>query len=265
MRRVLAIGVAALWMSIGCGGKEGDVEKHAAPAHATADSVLRLGPWAGTLPCADCSGIRTELTLFAGHPQGEPRLYHLRQTYLGTPDGERAFTTLGRWRPAPPPANAPHAIVYELAFDKPGEERWFHATGDGALRELDRLGSEIASNAPHTLQRDDRVAAPAFVSLGRPAAAVVLRPGEDMLVRLPANRTTGFQWALADSARDVVAAQGTLYVQDAITGLAVGVGGNEYWRLAAARRGERTLRFVYQRPWEQQAPVRAAELRVTVR
>ena len=39
--------------------------------------------YAGVLPCADCSGIRTELTLTKDPVTREPRAYQLVETYLG--------------------------------------------------------------------------------------------------------------------------------------------------------------------------------------
>src|SRR5262245_27619507 len=61
-------------------------------------NVNTPGVFTGTLPCADCPGIRTELTLNApASPGGDQGTYTLRQTYLGTPDGDRTFDTGGRW------------------------------------------------------------------------------------------------------------------------------------------------------------------------
>jgi len=57
------------------------------------DVVQRLQPlpatFAGTLPCADCPGIRYALNLFPDH------VYHLREEYLGEP--AKAFDDIGRW------------------------------------------------------------------------------------------------------------------------------------------------------------------------
>jgi NlpE N-terminal domain len=60
------------------------------------DSTATLGTFAGVLPCADCAGIRTELTLFAEQPSGRPVRYELKHTYLGTRDGDRTFEKGGR-------------------------------------------------------------------------------------------------------------------------------------------------------------------------
>src|SRR5215510_6268561 len=50
--------------------------------------------YAGTLPCADCAGIRTVLTLYS---EPGPTRYELVETYLATRDGDRSFPSSGRW------------------------------------------------------------------------------------------------------------------------------------------------------------------------
>src|SRR5207247_4698611 len=49
----------------------------------------------GVLPCADCSGLKTELTLNRNAKTSAPETYKLRETYLGKPAGTR--TTMGKW------------------------------------------------------------------------------------------------------------------------------------------------------------------------
>src|SRR5512139_526001 len=52
----------------------------------------------GVLPCADCAGIRTELTLSQNPQTSEPTTYELTETYLGTmSQEEKPVTTRGRW------------------------------------------------------------------------------------------------------------------------------------------------------------------------
>jgi inhibitor of cysteine peptidase len=217
------------------------------------------------VPCADCSGIQVRLTLFAKHGSGDPVLYHLQQTDVGTRDGDRTTIASGRWALQRGTPTDPAAAVYVLDFDKPNEQRSLRVTGGDSLLFLDRTQNEIVSRHTYALAPDAGADAPAWVDAGT-ASAVTLRPGQEVFVGLVANRSTGFQWALADTARSVVAPQGTHYVQDTATGLAVGVGGHEFWRLRAVRPGSQTLVFEYRRPWETQTPAaRTATLAVTVR
>jgi predicted secreted protein/uncharacterized lipoprotein NlpE involved in copper resistance len=249
--------------SVACSKQQPPETDSKAQTEAIAESIVRLGPFAGTLPCADCSGIRTELTLFAAQPSGAPLVYHLRSTYLGTPDGERAFTSSGQWKTVQGTPTDANARVYQIAFDKPDEMRNFLRVDDNTLRALDRSGAEIESAAPHTLVRDDGVPAAYLVTPGGDAATE-LRVGQELIVRLPANRSTGYAWALVDTT-GAMALKSTQYIQDTPTGLAVGIGGNEYLRLRATRPGTQTLLFEYRRSWEKQAaPASTAEVRVAV-
>lgn len=264
--------VVAILVGSGCGRKTDEAPKAQATPPGALDSAAasqRSGPFVGTLPCADCAGIDTRLTLFFATGSATPLLYHLQETYRGTPDNERAVTKMGRFSVGSADGGsvggaAAGARIVQLDFDKPEEVRGFRMIGDDSLRMLDRQLGEIESDLPYTLVRAASDRAPLWVEVGV-GTAIQLRVEQDALVRLPANHTTGFQWALADTTRDVVAPLGTLYVQDAPGTLAVGVGGSEYWRLRAVAPGTRDLSFVYRRPWESQPPARTAHLTVTVR
>lgn len=67
-----------------------------APAQA-ADRPAVEGPFVGTLPCADCEGIVTELTLVRTGAGGALPHYRLRETYLGKPAAERVVESSGPW------------------------------------------------------------------------------------------------------------------------------------------------------------------------
>jgi len=65
----------------------------AQPGRSAEDIAQRLQPlpatYSGTLPCADCPGIRYALNLFPDH------VYYLREEYVGEPT--KAFDDIGRW------------------------------------------------------------------------------------------------------------------------------------------------------------------------
>jgi len=67
------------------------------PAQATSQGPVADGPYVGTLPCADCAGIRTTLTLYTMGGAGAPLVYRMTATYLGTSDGDRTEERLGPW------------------------------------------------------------------------------------------------------------------------------------------------------------------------
>lgn len=96
---------------------------------------------------------------------------------------------------------------------------------------------------------------------------VDLAVGQELVVRLASNRTTGYAWTITDSANAVLAQQGKPdYVTDATLERKIGVGGTEIWRLKAVKTGQQTLRFEYRRPWERDAaPAKTVSYLVTVR
>jgi uncharacterized lipoprotein NlpE involved in copper resistance len=126
----------------------------AAPEAAQATAPFLIGVYAGTLPCADCTGIDTRLTLYATSPQRTgDGTFELSETYLGTRDGDRRFDARGRWtilRGNPTDADA---TVYQLNFDNAIRTLYFLRIGDQALRLLDAEQREIRSTANHMLAR----------------------------------------------------------------------------------------------------------------
>ncbi len=111
------------------------------------DEVVRLEvpaepmSWTGTLPCADCAGIRTTLTL-----RGDGT-YRRSDAYLGTGErGDTLFTSVGRWLRM-------DSETPTLALrSEPDGPQPFQALAGGALRFLDREGRPIDSDLPHRLE-----------------------------------------------------------------------------------------------------------------
>ncbi|MET8975729.1 protease inhibitor I42 family protein [Streptomyces sp. NPDC004539] len=90
---------------------------------------------------------------------------------------------------------------------------------------------------------------------------VSVRAGDDLVVELPENATTGFRW-------EVTSLDGLELTGDDHTPaptVTVGAGGTRVLRLRAEKAGEGRLELVYRRPWEAEGE-RAGEyaLRVTV-
>ena len=114
------------------------------------------------------------------------------------------------------------------------------------------------------------------IALALPAAVVAtakddgrtltLTPGQELHVKLQANRSTGYGWKIAVSPAPVLSEEGEpTYKSGATAGGAVGGGGVETWRFRAAQSGRRTLRMEYRRPWEREVPPAAAvTLRIVV-
>lgn len=115
---------------------------------ALAAEPLVLGPFVGTIPCADCPGIETELTLTRKDAHAAEGSYQLRSTYLerGPPiESSGAWTSL---RGTPQDENA---TVYALDPDRPGHEQYFLKLGDDQVRMLDGERNPIPSDLNFTL------------------------------------------------------------------------------------------------------------------
>lgn len=118
-------------------------------AHAAPEPlVLRF---TGVLPCADCPGIRTELTLTRKAPGWAEGTYSLSETYLER-GGPRVTT--GEWTTLRGDADDEDATVYELEPDRPEHARHFLRLGDdAALKALDRDLKPWPAGPPDALVR----------------------------------------------------------------------------------------------------------------
>ena len=77
--------------------------------------------------------------------------------------------------------------------------------------------------------------------------------GEEFVITLNANSTTGYEWQLANTIDDsLIKFVGSKYVPDK-TGL-IGSGGKSIWTFKAFRAGKARIFFKYIRPWEKDTP-----------
>lgn len=77
-----------------------------------------------------------------------------------------------------------------------------------------------------------------------------LHVGQQFILRLPSNPTTGFRWLMRDSATQVLQSLGPeVYSNPEDAGL-VGSAGVSTWRFQVAKSGEGQLALTYERPWE---------------
>ena len=97
----------------------------------------------GILPCADCSGLKTELTLYKNGT------YYLKETYLATRDGDKSYTSSGKYRRIKDRGRE----IVQLNYDKPEEIYNFIAPDDDHLRVLDKQFNEIDTPMNMTLTR----------------------------------------------------------------------------------------------------------------
>jgi len=120
-------------------------------AGAAAGPQVVLGVFEGALPCADCPGVRTRLTLTQENRDTAEGTYRLEETYLGRDAVPRVTT--GDWTTLRGDAVDPDAVVYELNPDETARSRAFLKVGERAIRQLDRDLREIPAKTGYTLRR----------------------------------------------------------------------------------------------------------------
>lgn len=101
-------------------------------AHSSRNAVDWAGIYEGTLPCADCPGIRTRLTLQA---DGQ---YELRTQYLERPVAPQTVRGRFTW----------NASGSAITLDAAGHGQQFRV-GEGRLLQLDRDGSAPPWDTPY--------------------------------------------------------------------------------------------------------------------
>lgn len=146
MKKKMYYSAAALVMLFGftgCGSCSGDKscgakseatsteQTVAADGHTSQNALDYEGIYIGTLPCADCEGILTEITL-------KDDTYHIRTTYLGVPEGQpNVFEDSGRY------SWDPEGFVITLE-DKNTPNQY--QVGENVLFALDIEGKRITGN-----------------------------------------------------------------------------------------------------------------------
>jgi predicted secreted protein len=215
-------------------------------AAATADRVAR---YVGILPCADCPALRMDLVLRGG-PSTSSGRYEERLTYV---DRGRVASSAGRWRIVHGSAADPSATLYRLTDARSGSSELLRVEGDRSLRIVDDQGRDIPSPIAQVLWRaEPRFAGkPLVVDKADAQRTLALNPGQELVVRLASNPTTGYRWTLGEAPMTALALSATpAYKQDAGAKGLMGAGGVETWRFLAIAPGRAKLALEYRRPWE---------------
>jgi len=80
---------------------------------------------------------------------------------------------------------------------------------------------------------------------------VLLTVGQNLVVQLRSNPTTGYDWNERSVTESVLEKVGEpIFTQDSAPTGMVGVGGTEIWRFNATKVGQQSLIFDYARSWE---------------
>jgi hypothetical protein len=100
----------------------------------------------GTLPCADCSGTSTVLTLVP-----DSLTYHLTEQYLGRPGSEPAFSRTGPYQIEYGLGDDSLAVIYRLDPES-ATPVFYLQLGDTAVELLDRERRRIDSKSDYRLR-----------------------------------------------------------------------------------------------------------------
>jgi len=124
-----------------------------AAAAPKATMAAPAGTFAGTLPCADCKGINTELVLNEG-TSGSGRSFTMKQTYLGKPADKNVVVSSGKWFLAKGNNQDPGAIMLQL-IPTEGDTgmMYFVQVSDAEIKLLDRQQGEIKSKHNYSLRK----------------------------------------------------------------------------------------------------------------
>lgn len=81
---------------------------------------------------------------------------------------------------------------------------------------------------------------------------IALRIGQELVLNLDSNPSTGYRWVQAETEKPVLVVLGKPAYKPASR--LPGAGGLESWTFRAVERGEQSLKLEYLRPWEKNTP-----------
>ncbi len=119
------------------------------------EGEITSGTWLvyeGSLPCADCSEIKTRLEILIDYSNPEPP-FILKQAFIGSKDEDKTSITHGIYGTLKETYRDNDATVYELNPDKPKETIYFLRVNDDTLKMLNREMKEIKSELTYNLIR----------------------------------------------------------------------------------------------------------------
>ncbi|MBL0095731.1 MAG: copper resistance protein NlpE N-terminal domain-containing protein [Bacteroidetes bacterium] len=100
----------------------------------------------GTLPCADCEGILTTLSITP-----DSSLFTLTEVYKGKIEGDTIFERSGKFNKI---SGSDSSYTYlEFIFNNNSEKQLYRQSGDTTISKLDQFGNVIPSSLNYTLRR----------------------------------------------------------------------------------------------------------------
>jgi uncharacterized membrane protein len=178
----------------------------AAPGRATSQGPVADGPYVGTLPCSDCSGMRASLVLYTLGDRGLPLAYRMSVTRLGTLEGDRTEERQGSWSQV---LDGTAGAIVRLEPHDDSVRQSFRRVDGSTLLLLDRSERPIPGTPQRpVLTRDETAAGPTLQApralfrgtLSRDAGRLRLAPcdGSDPLAVQDVSPESMITAALAD-------------------------------------------------------------------
>ena len=119
---------------------------------ATAKSPMQLvAQYRGVLPCADCPGLDTTLSLLANSPSHTR--YVLKSSYL---ERNNTFTETGTWTIVHGTPDNPDATVYQLKPKNGGQPTNFLRVSDNEVLQLDSERRRMDSKLNFSLKKTNK-------------------------------------------------------------------------------------------------------------
>ena len=145
MKKAFSSGIMLAAAGLALGGCSQQPEVSSAP------QVMSVAEsWQGVLPCADCEGIDTELTLVSSGMTGFASTYTLKQRYLVNGREQDVQTRSGDWVVKRGNQVDPQAVIYRLDPESDDSCMSFQVIGNDRLRQLNCNGQPI--NTTHNIE-----------------------------------------------------------------------------------------------------------------
>lgn len=127
------------------------------------------------------------------------------------------------------------------------------------------LGFDSAAARPTTASSNAKAALSTMLTEQDNGRDIDLNAGETLIVRLPSNPSTGYNWAVAGEPAPLKLQKSTFH-KKAGYAKAVGDAGTSVFQLTASSSGIANLTLVYRRSWEYNTPpLKTFSVRVNVR
>ena len=126
--------------------------------------------------------------------------------------------------------------------------------------------SNAKATASHEKASSLHFTHPGVLTMADNGRSFDVRQGEEIVVKLDSNHSSGFSWALGEDLGAVVKQEGKPgYARNTSKSGKILSGGTETWRFRTAGSGRETVKLEYRRSWERNFPDRTFRFGLTVR